>query len=85
MSYSIDWHPKVRKFLRKLPRFLSARIVLKARDMKTDPFHYLEHYEGETYYKLRVGDYRLLVDVDFQKKRLFIRVIGHRKNIYKKP
>ena len=64
MSFSVEWHAKVRKFLHKLPRQISSRIVLKVKEMRTDPFHYLEHYEGEDYCKLRMGDYRLLVDVD---------------------
>ena len=82
MSYSVEWDPKVRKYLRKLPNDISARIVLKVKEIKEDPFHYLEHYEGKDYYKLRVGDYRLLIDVDFKNKVLFVRVVGHRGNIY---
>ncbi len=82
--FSVRWHPKVRKFLRKLPKGTAARIVLKSRDLMDNPFHYLEHFEGEGCYKFRVGDYQMLVDVDNDKKELFVRVIGHRKNIYKK-
>jgi len=83
MSYSVDWHPNVRKFLRKLPRDLSKRIVYKVKEIRSDPFHYLEHFEGKDYYKFRVGDYRLLIDVDIKNKILFVRVLGHRKNVYK--
>lgn len=83
MSYSTLWNPKVRKFLRKLPKDISRRIVLKVKDVAEDPFHYLEHYEGNDYYKLRVGNYRLLIDVDFSEKQLRVQVIGDRKNIYK--
>ena len=82
MSYSVEWDPKVKKYLRKLPNDISARIVLKVKGIKEYPFHYLEHYEGKDYYKLRVGDYRLLIDVDFKNKVLFVRVVGHRGNIY---
>ena len=82
MSYFIDWHPNVRKFLQKLPKEISARIVLKARDLREEPFRYLEHYEGD-YYKFRVGDYRALVDIDQQKKIVRIRYLDHRKKIYK--
>ena len=45
MTYSVEWHPKTRKFLRKLPKDVSARIVLKVKEMKEEPFRYLEHYE----------------------------------------
>lgn len=82
MSYSAEWHPKTRKFLKKLPNDISARIVLKVKEVQEDPFRFLEHYEGKDYYKLRVGDYRLLIDVDFKNKSLLIQVIDHRGRIY---
>ena len=83
MSYSIEWHQKVRKFLRKLPKDIAARIVLKIREIKEESFHYLDHIVDKDYYKLRVGDYRVLIDIDFERKIIFVRVIDHRKNIYK--
>ncbi|MBI2652608.1 type II toxin-antitoxin system RelE/ParE family toxin [Candidatus Woesearchaeota archaeon] len=82
MSYSVEWHPKTRKFLRKLPNDISVRIVLKAKEVQEAPFRYLEHFEGKDYYKLRVGDYRLLIDVDFKNKVLLVQVIDHRGRIY---
>ena len=85
MSYSVEWNPKVRKFLHKLQKDVSERIVLKVKEVKEEPFRYLEHYEGDDYYKLRVGDYRMLIDVDFKNKVLFVQVIGHRGNIYDRP
>ncbi|WP_293445030.1 type II toxin-antitoxin system RelE/ParE family toxin [Persephonella sp.] len=33
-------------------------------------------------YRLRVGDYRILFDVDWQNKIIYILKIGHRKDIY---
>ena len=84
MTYSVEWHPKVRKFLRKLPKDISKRIVLKVQEVRKEPFHYLEHYEGKDYYKLRVGDYRMLIDVDLKDKVLFVRVLDHRGRIYDK-
>ena len=84
MNYSVEWHPKTRKFLKKLPNDISARIVLKVKEVQEDPFRFLEHYEGKDYYKLRVGDYRLLIDIDFKNKVLLVQVIGHRSNIYER-
>ena len=43
----------------------------KLEEIKENPFRYLEHYEG-IYYKLRIGDYRALIDMDFKKKILII-------------
>ena len=83
MTYSIDWNPKAKKFLRKLPKEISKRIVLEVRFIKENPFNYLEHYEWNDFYKLRVGDYRLLIDVNHEHKELKVQVVGHRKDIYK--
>jgi mRNA-degrading endonuclease RelE of RelBE toxin-antitoxin system len=37
---------------------------MKLQALKVDPYRYLEHHEGSDFYKLRVGDYRALLDVD---------------------
>lgn len=38
----------------------------------------------ETYFKLRVGDYRALVDINPSNRLIEVRVVGNRKNIYNK-
>ena len=84
MSYSLEWNPKVRVFLRKLPKSIAQRIIKKILLIKESPFSYLQHFEGEKVYKLRVGDYRALIDVEYSTKILLVQVIDHRKRIYKK-
>jgi len=84
MSHTVEWHPKTRKFLKKLPKEIANRIITKVNDVLKNPFRYLEHYEGGKLYKLRVGDYRLLIDVDKPNKIMKVQVIGHRKNIYER-
>ena len=83
MAFGIEWSERAERTLSKLPRHISSRIARKVDSIKSDPFHYLEHYEGEDTHKLRIGDYRALIDVDFSHKILKVRVVGHRKNIYK--
>ena len=34
MSYSVEWHHKARKFLKKLPDDISARIVIKVKEVQ---------------------------------------------------
>jgi len=84
MSFEIEWHPSVRRFLRKLHPQVSKRIVEKIKSLQENPFRFLEHYEGDDYYKLRIGDYRALVDVDFKNKILIIQVLDKRSRIYKR-
>ena len=84
MSYIVKWHPKAFKVLGKLPKDMIQRVLNKVDIVKDDPFRFLEHFEAKNTYKLRIGDYRALMDVDIETKLLLVRVFDHRKRIYKK-
>ncbi|MEK6974247.1 MAG: type II toxin-antitoxin system RelE/ParE family toxin [Nanoarchaeota archaeon] len=84
MSFEIKWFPKASQNLSKLPKFQIERIFKKLDEVKLEPFRFLEHFEGEKVYKLRIGDYRALVDVDFGNKILFIQVFDKRGRVYKR-
>lgn len=84
MEYKAKAHPKVKRFLAKLPKEISSRIKNKLDLLKVDPFRFLEHYESGKCYKLRIGSYRALIDVDTSRKIVFVRVIDHRSRIYKR-
>jgi len=84
MTFQLKWDPKVQRSLGKLPYEVSQRIVEKIKQVIKNPFHYLEHFEGDSCYKLRIGDYRALVDIDFETKILKIRTIDKRSRIYKR-
>ena len=77
--------PDVQNFLNKQDKQIAFRLRKGLEKLKTDnPFHYLEHFEGPGYYKYRIGNYRALIDIDFQNKILKIRVLDHRSVIYKR-
>jgi len=81
--YKIEFSSKAKKIIKKLPKQISLRILNKFEEVTQDPFHYLEHYEGNGY-KFRIGDYRALIDVDFENKILKVRVLDKRGKIYKR-
>lgn len=83
MSFSIEWDKKVLDYLKKLPKDISERIFQKVESIKENPFHFLEHYEGE-FYKLRIGNYRALIDINFEEKILIVQVVDTRGRIYKR-
>ena len=82
MSFRIEWHPKASKNLAKLPKDTIKRVLSKMDEVKEDPFRSLEHFEGQNFYKLRIGDYRALIDVDFQNKVLKVQVFDKRGRVY---
>lgn len=81
MNLEIIWFPQASKYVKKLPKDIAKRILEKIDEVITDPFRYLEHFEGEGY-KLRIGDYRAIVDVDFSGKMIKIRMFDKRGRIY---
>lgn len=83
MSHSVKWRPAAIKELRKLPKEAAQRLVERIDLAKDNPHHFLERLEGEPGYKLRAGDYRAIVDILEAEKVIAVRIVGHRKNIYK--
>lgn len=83
MSYEIRWDKKVREFLQKLDKTNAIRIIKKVNDVKDYPRHFLEHLTEINAYKLRIGDYRAIIDLDEKEKVISVVLVEHRKNIYK--
>ena len=84
MTYTIKWNPTAAHFLNRLPNGIALRIVKKLKQVKSNPFRFVEHYEGGSGFKLRFGDYRALLDLDVSAKILTVRVLDKRGRIYKR-
>lgn len=82
MTYEIRWDKKAHEYLLSLTKEDVVRIVKKLDQAKLLPEHYFESLENVEARKLRVGDYRLIADIDNTNKIIYIRFVGHRKNIY---
>ena len=77
--------PDVQQFIDRQDKTVAERIRKGLQKLKTEnPFHFLEHLEDKGYYKFRVGEYRALVDIDFQNRIIKVQVIDHRSVIYKR-
>lgn len=82
--YDILLSNKAAEQLSKLPQKIKNRIGHAIEKIKVRPEHFIERLVGSHYYKLRVGDYRIILDIQKNKMLIFIIKIGHRKKIYKK-
>ncbi|PIN74163.1 addiction module toxin RelE [Candidatus Woesearchaeota archaeon CG10_big_fil_rev_8_21_14_0_10_45_16] len=83
MSYEVIWDDKARNFLRKIHKDDAKRIVKKVNSIVDDPRHYLETLVEIKSYKLRIGDFRALIDLDENKQTISVVLVGHRKDVYK--
>jgi mRNA interferase RelE/StbE len=82
--YTVIYDEEALQNLERLEKKIRKRIFEKITSIKENPFHYFERLTGRSEYKLRVGDYRVVADIDEKTKRISILFIDHRKNIYKK-
>jgi len=80
--YELKFDKKAISFLNKLEKKDKKRIWNKLQECKIEPFRYLQHLENMKGYKLRVGEYRLIIDIEHTIKILNVVKIGNRKNIY---
>ena len=72
------------KFFNKLDKNIQERIGAVFERIKIRPQDFVEKLVGEPGYKLRVGDYRVFLDIFEDKLLIFVIEISHRKNAYKK-
>jgi len=82
MNYNIIFDEEAIAFLENLQPDLKEQIFKKILSTKEKPHHFFERLSGRKDYKLRVGDYRVIADIDESNKTIQITLIGHRKNVY---
>ena len=52
--------------------------------MRDWPDHFLKPLTGYSYFRLRVGDYRAIIDWRKERDELWVIAVGHRRNIYER-
>lgn len=83
MNDEIIFDEEAIKFLENLQPDLKEQIFNKILSTKENPLHFFQRLSVRTDYKLRVGDYRVIDDIDQANKIIKITLIGHRRNVYK--
>lgn len=85
--FSAILEPPARKFIEKLrDRILLQRLLNKIEKLKSDPFPpgvvRVEGYHEEKVFRVRVGDYRILYFVNYEKNVVDIMNIDKRPRAY---
>lgn len=80
--YSVEFSKTAEKQLYSLEKETQARIISTLERCRVRPHHYAKKLAGMPYFRLRVGDYRVILDIKNDKLIIFVIEVGHRKNIY---
>jgi len=62
---------------------MQRRVIVTLERCRIRPYSYVEKLVGSPYFKLRVGNYRIIMDIKNDQLKMLVIEIGHRKNIYK--
>ena len=64
MTYEIIFSDKAFKQLKKLEKKIQVRIIATLERIRIRPESYISKLVGDQGFKLRVGDYRVIIDID---------------------
>ena len=82
MIYKLIYTETAIRQLKKLERKVQERIKAALERVRIRPYIHVSKMVGEPHYKVRVGDYRIIMDIEQQKLMILIIKVDHRKNIY---
>lgn len=83
MAHDLEYADTVRDSLNELEPEDARRIIKKLDDILDFPGHFLDRLKYHPGYKLRVGDFRVLIDWDKDNETLYASDVFERKKEYR--
>jgi mRNA interferase RelE/StbE len=84
-KYIIRFKASAEKEFDNLDKIIGDRIEAKISSLESEPYPAgAKKLRGKSGTRIRVGDYRIIYEVDETNKNIMIFKIGHRGEVYKK-
>lgn len=84
MTYRVVLSSRAMKQGDRLSREIKSRIIRALKRLAKNPYPPgVQKLEGSSYYRLRVGDYRVIYEVQRQQLVVLVIRIGHRRDVYR--
>ncbi len=80
--FEIVWSDSALTQLKKLDRIVARRIFNRVGELRENPLRQVRRLVNSPYYRLRVGDYRVILDIQRHLMRILVLKVGHRGSIY---
>ena len=82
--YKVIFTKSVKKDFRKIPKLEVSKILNEIEELaKNSRSSKTKKLKGEKLYRLRVGNYRLIYDIQDNLMLIFVVKLGHRSDIYR--
>lgn len=82
MAFEIIWSDSAIRQLRKLDRSVARRIFEKVGELEETPHGFVQKLVNSPYSRLRVGDYRVILDIQRDVLRILVLKVGPRESVY---
>lgn len=79
---TVEYTEQALEHLAGLEEHVADRVLNKVDEATKWTDHRLEPLSGYPYYKLRAGDYRVILTWDKDSDRLIVEAVGYRRNVY---
>jgi mRNA interferase RelE/StbE len=85
-SYSIVFKPSVEKDLRSLPKEVVARVLARIENLQSEPLprQAVKLSGAERLYRIRVGEYRVIYEIDSDAMEIIVHYVRHRREAYRR-
>ena len=81
--YEIEFSKTAEKQFNKLNKEVRTRIISTLMRIRIRPYAHVKKLVASPYFALRVGEYRVILDIQKQKLIVYVIEVGHRSSIYK--
>jgi len=84
MAFAIHLKRSAEKELDNFPSDIYKKVICRIISLKDNPRpRGVKKLTGKNWYRLRVGDYRILYTINSEHKRIDIYSVAHRKEVYR--
>jgi mRNA interferase RelE/StbE len=85
MAYAVSFRASADKALDKLPAIIQKRVIEKSAALADDPrpSGAVKLAGASSLWRIRIGDYRVVYFVDDTHRIVDIRIIAHRREVYR--
>ena len=82
MTFKVLLHPNAAKELQNTEKNFRTRILETAKQLSENPARIGKLLKQSDFWGLRVGDYRVIYQIDQNKNQVIILFVGHRSKVY---
>lgn len=82
MAWQVIWSEKSVRQLKRMDKKTVQKIYDSVLDCAEEPFKAVTRLTNSLFYRIRVGNYRVILDLQQKKMIIFVITTDHRKRVY---